>query len=143
MKKTKKIAIFCLAALFTIGASSLAVACGKDDKKDNGNSSVTSSIDLNTPATAYRFKIVDQNGAPVAGYVVQLCKSTCLFSQPTDANGEVSFGGDATEGATDYDIHVFTADPTLGNGGEQVTYTGTQKTPAAYSHDIIVLVIQK
>ena len=136
MKKFKKFATFCLAALFTFGVATLAASCGKD--KDDTNSS-TSSIDLNAPATAYRFKVVDTNGAPVEGVVVQLCKSTCVFSEPTDANGEVFFAGDT--GATDYDIHVFTADPNLGTGGTQLSHTGAEKTPTAYSHDVITLTV--
>ena len=136
MKKIKKFATFCLAAFFTFGVATLAASCKKDN---DDKSSSASSIDLNAPATAYRFKVVDTNGAPVAGVVIQLCKATCVFSEPTDANGEVFFAGDS--GATDYDIHVFTADPNIGTGGTQLSHTGAEKTPNSYNHDVITLTI--
>jgi len=48
----------------------------------------------------YKVTLVDANGAPIAGKMVQVCNSaTCFAPQPTDANGVATF---RLEEADDY-----------------------------------------
>ena len=127
MKLFKKLAVACLSLTMFAGIGFLttsATACGTQSE---------------SPATdTYKFKIVNADNTPAVGYVVQLCINTCTFSEPTNANGEVSYAG--TEGAGAYEIHVFTAHPM--NGGESVEFTGATHTPTEYSSDVIVLQIK-
>ena len=51
----------------------------------------------------YKVTLVDANGAPIAGKMVQVCNSaTCFAPQQTDANGVATF---RLEEANDYDVH--------------------------------------
>ena len=124
MKLLKKLATVCLSLTMLAGIgfiATTATACGTTQE---------------SPATeTYKFKIVKADGTPAVGYVVQLCINTCTFSQPTNANGEVSYAG--TEGAGAYEIHVFTANPA--DGGAPVEFTGATHTPTEYGGDVIVL----
>ena len=135
MKFFKKMAIACLTLTMLAGLASFA-ACGGDNNNANGNNSSESS----TPAEAeaYKFKIVKADGTPAVGYVVELCITECTFSSPADANGEISYAG--TEGEGEYEIHVFTGNPMLGEA-TSVEFTGATKTPAKYSNDVIVLTL--
>ena len=135
MKFFKKLAIACLTLTMFAGLASFA-ACG-------GNTDNNSSSESSTPAQTegYKFKIVKADGTPAAGYVVQLCITTCTFSEPANANGEISYAG--TEGEGKYEIHVFTANPmTAMNGAESVEFTGATHTPEQYSDDVIVLTLK-
>ena len=132
MKVFKKLAGLCLALTLCSGICAFA-ACGETEPADD------STPHSSTPVTqtGYKFKIVDKDGNPVQGYKVQLCINICTFSEDTDANGEVTYGG--TEGEGEYEIHVFTAHPS--NGGVSVNFEGATKTPATYSDDVIVLTL--
>ena len=132
MKFFKKLAIACLTLTMFAGLASFA-ACG-------GNADNNSSSESSTPAQTgtYKFKIVKADGTPAVGYVVQLCSKTCIFSEPADANGEISCAGTEGEGA--YEIHVFTANPNLVEA-VAVEFDGPTQTPATYSDDIIVLTL--
>ena len=130
MKIFKKLAIVCLSLTMMAGVAAF-TACGNNNGNNNTNSE--------TPATeTYNFKVVNADGTPAVGYVIQLCINTCTFSQPTNASGEVSYAG--TEGAGAYEIHVFTANPA--EGGEPVEFTGATHTPTEYSSEVIVLQLQ-
>ena len=133
MKFFKKLAIACLTLTMFAGLASFA-ACGENT--DNNSSSESS-----TPAQTetYKFKIVKADGTPAVGYVVQLCITTCTFSTPADANGEISYAGTEGEGA--YEIHVFTANPMLGEAAS-VEFNGPTHTPAEYSDDVITLTLK-
>ncbi|MBQ2769154.1 MAG: hypothetical protein IJF44_04190 [Clostridia bacterium] len=132
MKVFKKLAGLCLALTLCSGICAFA-ACGESEPADD------STPHSSTPVAkeGYKFKIVDKDGNPVQGYKVQLCINTCTFSEATDANGEVTYGGDEGEGA--YEIHVFTAHPN--DGGVSVAFEGPTTTPTAYSENVIVLTL--
>ena len=132
MKFFKKLAIACLTLTMFAGLATFA-ACGDNNNANNGNSNTQQPAQTE----GFKFKIVKADGTPAVGYVVQLCKSTCAFSEPADKNGEVTFGG--AEGEISYEIHVFTALPQ--NGGQMVEFTGAANTPAEYSNDVITLTI--
>ena len=135
MKKFKKLATLGLALMFTCGFGAFAASCGGDETSDN------SSSEFVIPENVYVFKVVDQNGDPVEGVVVQLCKSTCEFTDKTNADGLTIYAGTAEEKATDYDIHVYTGNPMAGESSELIPHTGAEKTPTAFSKTEIVLTI--
>lgn len=135
MKFFKKMAIACLTLTMFAGLASFAACGGNTDNSSN------SSNESSTPAEAeaYKFKIVKADGTPAVGYVVKLCITTCTFSSPADENGEISYAG--TEGEGEYEIHVFTGNPMLGEA-TSVEFTGATKTPAKYSNDVITLTLK-
>ncbi|MBQ8405900.1 MAG: hypothetical protein IJX09_04535 [Clostridia bacterium] len=134
MKFFKKLAIACLTLTMFAGLATFA-ACGGDNNNANGNNS---NSEQPAQTEGFKFKIVKADGTPAVGYVVQLCKSTCIFSEPANENGEITFGGG--EGEIAYDIHVWSALPQ--NGGAEVEFTGATQTPAAYSDDVITLTLK-
>ena len=145
MKNFKKIAGLCLALTLCVGMMAFA-ACG-----DGGN---TPPVSSSTPpassesaeepvATGHKFRVLDKDGKPVAGVVIQLCKDTCTFSAATDANGEVSYAGG--DGEVAYDIHVWTVDPMNNPDGKEFkefAFEGETKTPAVAGEDVIVLTLK-
>lgn len=137
MKKLKKLATLGLALMFTLGFGAFA-ACGGDDSTADNSSS-----EFVIPENVYVFKVVDQNNNPVEGVVVQLCKATCEFTEKTNADGLTIYAGTETEGATDYDIHVFTGNPMKGETSNALTHTGATKTPTSFSKTEIVLTINR
>ncbi len=133
MKFFKKLAIACLTLTMFAGLATFA-ACGDNNNANNSNSNTESPAQTE----GFKFKIVKADGSPAVGYVVQLCKSTCAFSEPVNANGEVIFAG--VEGEISYEIHVFTALPQ--NGGQMVEFTGAAETPTQYGDDVITLTLK-
>ena len=133
MKAFKKLAGLCLALTLCVGFGAFA-ACGETESSDDSTPTQSTPVDTET----YHFKVVDAEGNPVKDHVIQLCINTCTFSGKTNANGEVSYAG--TEGAGEYEIHVFTAHPA--DGGSSVAFEGATHTPAAYSDDVIVLTLK-
>ncbi|MBE7077831.1 MAG: hypothetical protein E7377_03900 [Clostridiales bacterium] len=136
MKKLKKLATLGLALMFTLGFGAFA-ACGGDDSTADNSSS-----EFVIPENVYVFKVVDQNSNPVEGVVVQLCKSMCEFTEKTNVDGLTIYAG-AEEGATDYDIHVFSGKPGEDEGATQLAHTGATKTPTSFSKTEIVLTINR
>lgn len=134
MKFFKKLAITCLTLTMFAGLATFA-ACGGENGADNSPSDTASQP---AQTEGFKFKIVKADNTPAVGYVVQLCKQTCVFSDPADENGEITFGGG--EGEVAYEIHVFTALPQ--NGGTSVEFTGETHTPAEYSDDVILLTLK-
>ena len=137
MKLFKKLATLGLALTFTLGFGAFA-ACGGNEGNDDNSSS-----EFVIPENVYVFKVVDQNGDAVEGVVVQLCKATCEFTDKTNADGLTIYAGTEAEGATDYDIHVFSGNPMLGESSEAIAHTGAEKTPTTFSKTEIVLTITK
>ena len=128
MKKFKKIATFCLAALFTFGVATLAASCGKD--KDNNNSSTAYSKEC------YTFIIKDANGNAMAGVNVQLCDTenngACDMPKASDANGIVEYTPVWGEG--EFDIHLWNTAMS-----SEYTFTGAEKTPATYAEIVLTV----
>ncbi len=48
-------------------------------------------------AYTFKVKVVDENGAPLEGATVQICKDSCVFST-SDADGIAGFNAEITEG---------------------------------------------
>ena len=121
MKKIKKIATFCLAALFTFGVATLAVGCGKD-KDDNVSSEYSKEC--------YTFIIKDANGNAMEGVNVQLCDTenngACDYPKASNANGVVEYTPVWGEG--EFDIHLWNS-----SMSSEYTFTGAEKTPATYA----------
>lgn len=101
MKKRLLTAVLMLCMAFSL------VACGgnagntdKDTEKQNtetesqanDDSEETESEDVNDGKIEYKVTLLDANGAPVAGKMVQVCNaSTCFAPVQTDANGVATF----------------------------------------------------
>lgn len=135
MKLFKKIAMLTMALALTLSVGALA-ACG-----GNGESSTpSSSTEQPAAKEGYKFKVVDKNGKPVEGVYVQLCNAMCTFSEATNANGEVVYGG--TEGELEYEIHVYRETPFMNPEAQPLEFNGAAKTPATYGDDTIVLTLK-
>ena len=128
MKKFKKFATFCLAALFTFGVATLAASCGKD--KDDTNSSTAYSKEC------YTFIIKGADGNPMEGVNVQLCDTenngACDMPKATNANGVVEYTPVWGEG--EFDIHLWNSAMS-----SEYTFTGAEKTPATYGEIILTI----
>ena len=134
MKFFKKLAILTMAIALTFSVGGL-VAC------DNGETSTpSSSTEQPAAKEGYKFKIVDKDGKPVEGVYVQLCNAMCTFSEATNANGEVVYGG--TEGELEYEIHVYRETPFMNPEAQPLEFNGAAKTPATYGDDTIVLTLK-
>lgn len=60
--------------------------------------------ETNAPAT-YTVTVLDSEGQPVAGVLVQLCKDeACFVPKKTDANGQMTFTLKAGEAIADYRV---------------------------------------
>ena len=131
MKLIKKLATLGMALTLALGAGAL-VAC--NDAPEASSPLDNSSVVTPVKKEGFKFKLVDKDGNPVAGYRVQICISGCTMSDPTDANGEVTVVG--AEGENAYDIHV------VDGSFQEVEFEGATKTPATYSDDVIVLTLK-
>ncbi len=147
MKIFQKIAGLCLALTLCVGMAAFA-ACGDGGNTPPASSSTppaSSEPDSSEPAatTGHKFRVLDKDGKPVAGVVIQLCKDSCTFSAATDANGEVSYAG--ADGEVAYDIHVWSVDPMNNPDGKEFKefeFEGAEKTPAVAGEDVIVLTLK-
>ena len=145
MKKIRKLAILATSLVLALSFGAFAACNDDSDNSDNSSSSNTESsiVDGVDPMTqpGFKFKVVDQDGNPVEGVVIQLCITTCTFSEKTNADGLVAYTG--TEGEGEYDIHVFSGNPMIEQGASQLSHEGATKTPATYSDDVITLTIHR
>ena len=96
-----------LTAVFMLCMALCLCACGgnagntdKDTEKQNtetesqanDDSEETESEEVNDGKIEYKVTLLDANGAPVAGKMVQVCNaSTCFAPVQTDANGVATF----------------------------------------------------
>lgn len=79
-------------------------------------------------AEAYTFIVKYEDGTAVENVTVQLCKGTDFCDSKmatTDAEGKAEL--EPTNGADEYDIHIWSADMK-----KQYEVTDTDKTPAEY-----------
>ena len=111
VKKMKKIKYFLVSALTMCTVLGLC-ACGSDDKDDNKatESTTTKKEVVTTEATTeeitttseddekahYSVKVVDEEGNPIVGAMVQLCNESC-FPSVTNAEGVAEFSLDEAE----------------------------------------------
>ncbi|MBR2489847.1 MAG: hypothetical protein IKB45_05180 [Clostridia bacterium] len=97
MKLTKKL----LAVLLSLLVVFSLCACGADtsSSKDDVSSSeiVSGSDDTSSEEKTSKFevKVVDANGNPVEGVMLQICKDSCIPAK-TDANGVATFNIEVT-----------------------------------------------
>lgn len=98
MKKFQKYLSVLAAALMLLG---LYGCSDQGEQVDNTDpvqttaapSQTTAPVQTTAPqqvASGYTVKVVDENGNPIAGAMVQLCKENC-YPNVTDANGEAFF----------------------------------------------------
>lgn len=115
-----------LAAILLVLCMAFALcACSGNDAEPNDNDTVTTTTteEKVTTTTApedesasFKVKVVDQDGNPVAGVMVQVCSEAC-FPCVTDANGVATFNTEIT------DEHYLSV-PSCPAG---YTYTGEEK----------------
>ena len=96
MKLTKKL----LAVLLSLLVVFSLCACGADtssSKDDVSSSEIASSEDTSSEEKTSKFevKVVDANGNPVEGVMLQICKDSCIPAK-TDANGVATFNIEVT-----------------------------------------------
>lgn len=96
MKLTKKL----LAVLLSLLVVFSLCACGADtSSKDDvsSNEIVSGSEDTSSEEKTSKFevKVVDANGNPVEGVMLQICKDSCIPAK-TDANGVATFNIEVT-----------------------------------------------
>ncbi len=77
-------------------------ACGGTTDPQNDATVTTTTVATTTTteapaAAAFEVKVVDQDGTPVAGVMMQICKDTCV-PKMTDANGIAAFDLEITDG---------------------------------------------
>ena len=115
MKKRLLTAVLMLALAFSL------VACGggsdtdadkpntentQDDAQANKDTE-TESEDVEDGKIEYKVTLVDANGAPVAGQMIQVCNAeTCFAPVTTDANGVATF---RLEESNEYKAKLLTA----------------------------------
>lgn len=98
MKQFPKYLGVVLAALMLlslIGCSDQGVQARNTDPVHTTTAPVQTTIPAQTTvpqqvASGYTVKVVDENGAPIVGALIQLCKENC-YPNVTDANGEAFF----------------------------------------------------
>ena len=97
MKNIKKI----LAALLAVAMMVSLCACmGGNEPADKDEPTTKPTTTTTTKAddgkTAYKVTVLDEEGAPVVGAFVQICKETCIPCA-TDANGVATWSLDEDE----------------------------------------------
>lgn len=104
MKHMKKILIGLLALCMAVSICACDGASGdpEDTKSTDTKTETTADTEKETEAetekkAAFEVKVVDENGAPVAGVMLQVCKDTCVPSRTGD-DGVASFNVEITDG---------------------------------------------
>ena len=119
-----------LLALAAVACMALCLcACGDTTptKEPTDVTTTTEAVTATTtaPATAmFEVKVVDQNGAPVPGVMMQICKDTCI-PKLTDANGVAAFELEITDG---YKLSVLTCPAGYTYEGEAEIYLESGST---------------
>ena len=85
MNTVKKLSVFCLVLCLTLCLAAC-VAGGEDT--DGGSTTTTASTTTTTASnlSTYTVTVKTENGEPVVGVMVQICKELCVPTV-TDANG--------------------------------------------------------
>ncbi len=133
MKKITKILATILTAALLCGGAATMASCSRKNDDPAANEQVDYS-----QIKAYKVKVVDPDGKPVAGVRVQICKGEdCMQPIATGADGVavLEYKGAAYPEAI-YEIH-------LQNVPDGYTFDNTKyKTPATYG-DIIEVKLDK
>lgn len=87
-----------LTFILTLTLALCLCACGETDSSGTTDApaatttapQATTTVPADDGTVTYTVKVVDENGAPVAGAMVQLCKDTCVPAI-TDENGAAAF----------------------------------------------------
>ena len=87
----------CVAAA-VLCATVCLTACGDNEQPqtDPTTTVATTTATTQPQAATFEVKAVDQNGAPVAGVMIQICKDICI-PKLTDANGVAVFELEVTD----------------------------------------------
>lgn len=98
MKTTARWLVLLLTLCLTVSLC----ACGEGEQKPADDTTVTTTKTETTTTTkaetaTFQVKVVDQNGNPVPGTMVQICKENCV-PKITDANGVAVFDIEITDG---------------------------------------------
>lgn len=131
MKFLKKLAILATALTLCLGASALFTACGGGNNSSSSSSASSVESSVETPATAYKFIVLNADGTPAKDINVQLCTAgatMCFMPMLTDANGVVEYAPMGFPGEGEYEIHLFTADMTT-----PLEFNGSATTPATFN----------
>ena len=129
MTKIKKFWIALITAILCLATFAFA-GCNKGGGNTDGG-------DVFDDTTSYVFVIEDQDGNPLSGYKVILCRpgSNCYNpSQASNANGKLT--GYAPNGAEVCDIHLI-----YGTSSKYLSYEGPTQTPANYCTITLVVTL--
>lgn len=105
-------------------------ACGEGEQKPAGDATVTTTKAETTTTTkaeetaAFQVKVVDQNGNPVSGAMIQICKDTCI-PKMSDEAGVAAFNIEITDG---YKLSVLTCPAGYTYTGEAEVYLESGST---------------
>ncbi len=105
------------------------VACGEEQNESSTPAAVSSesvnetssetSAEASLPAAAkFSVTVVDQDGTPVSGVMVQICKTSCMPAM-TDENGVATFNIEITDG---YKLSVMSCPEGYTYEGESEVY---------------------
>ncbi len=85
MNMVKKLSVFCLVLCLTL---CLAACVAGSEDTDGGSTTTTASTTTTTASnlSTYTVTVKTENGEPVVGVMVQICKELCVPTV-TDANG--------------------------------------------------------
>lgn len=122
MKLFKNLLCIMLIACFAFSFA----ACTSDDATSDENADESAPVveteevkDTEEPeAAAFKVTVTDDNGAPVEGVVLQVCKDTCVPSV-TDAEGVASFNVEVT---SEHKLSVLTLPEGYEYNGEAEIY---------------------
>ena len=94
MNMVKKLSVFCLVLCLTLCLAACVAGGGEDT--DGGSTTTTASTTTTTASnlSTYTVTVKTENGEPVVGVMVQICKELCVPTV-TDANG-VSYFAEST-----------------------------------------------
>lgn len=86
MNMVKKLSVFCLVLCLTLCLAACVAGGGEDT--DGGSTTTTASTTTTTASnlSTYTVTVKTENGEPVVGVMVQICKELCVPTV-TDANG--------------------------------------------------------
>lgn len=99
MKTLKKLAALLLVMMLAV----CLCACETEKAPSDDDTAVTTTTQTTTTTTtapqtaAFKVTVVDANGAPVEGVMMQVCKDSCIPAK-TDASGVATFNVEITDG---------------------------------------------
>lgn len=105
-------------------------ACGEGEPIPQEGTDAVTTTDVQTTTTTkaeettFRVKVVDQNGDPVPGAMIQICKDTCI-PKMSDENGVAAFPIEITDG---YKLSVLSCPTGFTYTGEAEVYLESGST---------------